>query len=166
MECDNVAPFNNETMIETKDITKMVAHIVRRDKGIPDTNIMHPMREWVVGLAVVFLLVAGGVVFNIIMYQSYSEALSAPVTVTETVVPYKAAVVAQAITHYQTERTRYKSLLGTVSALPQSAVTSTEEREIPSDMPVMSTTTATTTAIKATVPEATSSTDMVPRPAR
>ena len=166
MECDNVAPFNNETMIETKDITNMVAHIVRRDKGIPDTNIMHPMREWVVGLAVVFLLVAGGVVFNIIMYQSYSEALSAPVTVTETVVPYKAAVVAQAITHYQTERTRYKSLLGTVSTLPQSVVTPTEVREIPSDIPVMSTTTATTTAIKATVPEATSSTDMVPRPAR
>lgn len=156
MGCDNCALLNHETMIETKDITKMVAHIVRRDNGIADTSIMHPMREWMLGLAVVFLLVAGGVGFNVLMYQNYHDALTTPVAVTETIVPYKAAPVARAINYYEAERVIYESILGIhVSNVPvvvagiRTEATSTELIGVKT---VTSTTSATGTKAKLDAP--------------
>jgi hypothetical protein len=165
-------------MIETKDITKMVAHIVRRDAGIPDASIMHPMREWVLGLTVVFFLVLGGVAFNVVMYRSYHDALFAPVEVTETVVPYRAAAVARAITYYEAERKTYESILGTRSVIEQapaatSTSTSTTEATSTDSVPVIpgsvmdaSTSAATTTSrFTPVVPQSSSSREVVPQPA-
>ena len=80
MDCRDYAHHNNETMIEAKDITKMVQHVVRRDSGKSDAVIMHPLREWALGLFVVGLLVLWGVIFTIALFRVYSSSL-------ETVVP-------------------------------------------------------------------------------
>jgi hypothetical protein len=148
-------------MIEPKDISKMVAHIVRRDSGIPDASIMHPMREWVLGLAVVFLLVVAGMVFNVLMYRAYHDELSAPLSVEETVVPYKAALVAHAISYYEAERKTYESLLGTHSMLGEVSATivppiATSSDEIATSSSVasgLSTTSASTADTTPKVPE-------------
>ncbi len=161
-------------MIETKDITKMVAHIVRRDNGIPDANIMHPMREWVLGLVVVLLLVIGGMIFNIMMYTSYHDALTAPVAVVETAVPYKSAQVSQAITYYEAERKVYESISGSRSVTGQvpgvaSTTIATSTEAIPVDtqvVPTASTTPATSTEnTKPIVPTASSTNAELPQPA-
>ncbi len=121
-------------MIDTTEITKMVKHIVRRDNGIPDSNIMHPMREWGIGILVTAIAVVGGVIFNIFLYQTYTAALTTVVPVQETAVPYQAANVAAAIEWYTKQAKTYQQIIGTrtppVSLATSTSATSTREVEI------------------------------------
>lgn len=105
-------------MIETKDIIKMVKKIVSHDKGVPDTRIMHPMREWLIGLIGVTIAVAGGSLFALFVYNSYSESSTNVVAVTETVVPYKAGLVEQALEIYLEKKSVYEGLIGTSTVSP------------------------------------------------
>ncbi len=99
-------------MIETKDITKMVAHIIRRDKGIADPQIMHPTREWFIGLAVAVLIVILGSWFCWYIYSEYSRTINTSLSVTEPVLPYQAATIADAIKIYETKQLKFSEILG------------------------------------------------------
>jgi len=105
-------------MIETKDIVKMVKKIVRHDKGIPDTRIMHPMREWITGLVGVAIGVLVGSLFAFSVYQSYSASTTEVIVVTETVVPYKAALVEQALASYLEKRNVFEGIIGVSKLSP------------------------------------------------
>ena len=98
-------------MIETKDIIKMVAHIVRHDNGVPDTRIMHPLREWLIGLVGVTVGVACGSVFAGATYHAYSLSTRNEIEVIETAVPYKAALVDQALETYLAKQAVYEKLI-------------------------------------------------------
>ena len=100
-------------MIETKDITKMVAHIIRRDKGIADSQIMHPTREWFIGLGVAVLIVLLGSWFCWYIYSEYSRTIDSALSVTEPVIPYQAATIAEAIKIYETKQLKFSEILGT-----------------------------------------------------
>jgi hypothetical protein len=113
-------------MIEPKDFTKMAKHIVRRDNGKHDANIMHPMREWAVGLFVVGMLVLWGVVFTIALYRIYSDSRAIEATVTVTAIPYKAPLVSDTIQYYEKERTVYETMLGKASYIGTGRASSLE----------------------------------------
>ena len=98
----------------------MVAHIVRRDNGKPESMIMHPMREWAVGLLVIGLLVLWGTIFTIALYRVYSNSLETDVPIATVAIPYKAPQVADAIQYYEKERTTYEALLGKASFIGRS----------------------------------------------
>lgn len=100
-------------MIETKDVTKMVSHIIRRDKGIADTQLMHPTREWFIGLGITMLIVLLGSWFCWYIYNEYSQTINTPLTVSESVVPYQAATIAEAIKIYETKQSKFLEILGT-----------------------------------------------------
>jgi len=104
-------------MIDPKDITKMVKHIVRRDAGKPDAVIMHPMREWVMGLGAIGCILIAGVVLTVVLYRTYNDSLNTELPVTPTIIPYKAVFVNDTIEYYEAERVRYESLLDKVSAV-------------------------------------------------
>lgn len=108
-------------MIEPRDITKMVQHIVRRDSGKVDAHIMHPMREWALGLFVVGLIVLWGVIFTIALYRVYSDSLQTEVPVATTVIPFKGSAVAEAIAYYEKERATYEAMVGTDSRASKNA---------------------------------------------
>ncbi len=99
-------------MIETKDIIKMVKHIVRHDNGVPDTRIMHPMREWLIGLCGVFALVLGGSLFAAFVYQSYSLRAASEVVTPGIAIPYKAALIEEVLLQYQAKQNAYDQILG------------------------------------------------------
>jgi hypothetical protein len=99
-------------MIETKDITKMVQHIVRRNRGVADPQIMHPMREWVIGISVTLVGVFIGAVFAASLYSFYDAKNDSIITVTETVVPYNAVVVEEALTDYRLKKSAYEAVGG------------------------------------------------------
>ncbi len=102
-------------MIETKDITKMVSHIIRRDKGIADPQLMHPTREWSVGLGITMLIVLFGSWFCWYTYNEYSKTINIPLSVSESVVPYQAATIADAIKIFETKQLKFSEILGTSS---------------------------------------------------
>ena len=99
-------------MIETRDITKMVAHIVRRDKGIADPQLMHPTREWFWGLTIATVLVLLGSWFCVYIYNAYTQIMHTEISVSELAVPYQAATIAEAITVYENKKLKFSEILG------------------------------------------------------
>lgn len=99
-------------MIETKDITKMVAHILKRDKGIADTNIMHPAREWFLGLGITTLVILFGSWFCFYLYSYHSTEMKKEVVVIEQAVPYQAASVKSALELFATRQEKITEILG------------------------------------------------------
>lgn len=91
----------------------MVQHIVRRNRGASDPQIMHPMREWVIGIGFTVLVVVAGSVLAASFYNYYDDKRDAVVTVTETPVPYNAAQIEQALERYRTKQFEYDLILGT-----------------------------------------------------
>jgi hypothetical protein len=99
-------------MIETKDITKMVQHIIRRDKGIADTQIMHPTREWFTGLGIAFLMVVLGSWFCYYLYTFYVNEIKKEVVIVEQAVPYQAATVTSALELFSARQKKYNEIIG------------------------------------------------------
>jgi hypothetical protein len=134
-------------MIETKDIKKMVAHIVRRDKGIADTNIMHPSRDWFTGLGITVLIVAIGTWFSFYLYASYQTKMSQEVVIIESVVPYNATVVSSALELFALKQDTYNKILSggksgvqvefeTSTTTPEAIIVPIEpETEVDEDIP-------------------------------
>lgn len=116
-------------MIETKDITKMVSHILRRDKGIADTELMHPVREWFIGLGLTSLAVALGSWFCFYLYLSYSAEMQKEVVVVEQAVPYQATAVKNALELFAFKQKKFSEIIGGGSTsgvlLPAEPATST-----------------------------------------
>jgi hypothetical protein len=137
-------------MIEAKDITKMVQHVVRRDSGKSDAVIMHPLREWALGLFVVGLLVLWGVIFTVALFRVYSSSLETVVPVPVMPIPYKAPLVAETILQYEKERTQYKAMVGvvppTLKDAPLGATGTTTETTTPATPVVESELIASSTA--------------------
>lgn len=68
-------------MITKTDILRMVQHIARRSHNIPDTRLMHPGREWAIGLGLFTLTtLIGGVVSarQFWTYESIETQLGEP----------------------------------------------------------------------------------------
>lgn len=131
----------------------MVKHIVRRDSGKADANIMHPMREWASGLLVVGLMVLWGVIFTIALYRVYGNSLETQVPVVATPIPYKAALVSSTIQYYEKERAAYEAMLGTESLVGKSTPVATTTVGDAGASSTSVTATATTTPDVAPIPK-------------
>lgn len=79
-------------MIQKKQIKDLILKVSRRQKGLSDQRIMHPAREWFVGIffmTVLFLLCAGWSVQTYLKNKNVAVAkieVEAPVTYRESVV--------------------------------------------------------------------------------
>jgi hypothetical protein len=125
-------------MIETKDITNMVKHILRRDKGIADTNIMHPSREWFTGLGIATVIVFVGSWFCYYLYSVHTTKMQEEVTIVEQAVPYQAATVKSAIELFETKQKKYNEIISngdtsTVNEIPPVS-TSTDISVVPEEV--------------------------------
>jgi hypothetical protein len=157
-------------MIEPKDITKMVTHIVRRDSGKSDATIMHPMREWTLGLFVVGMLVLCGVIFTITLYRMYSSSLETAVPVVVTTIPYTEPLVIETIHYYEKEQTNYHAMLGveSVSGVKMLSIPATTQATTSSIIQPLVTPAATNTPLvtpKPPLPVKESSDPVIPTPA-
>lgn len=99
-------------MIESRDIKNMVQHILRRDKGIADTQMMHPTREWFTGLAISFAMVGLGSWLCLYLYTFYTNEMEKEVVVTEQAVPYQAANIKNALELFASKQQKYNQIIG------------------------------------------------------
>jgi hypothetical protein len=60
-------------MFSKDDITKIARKILKRQRGLRDHQMIHPVREWTIGLivAVLFLIIGGG--WSFVTYQELSS---------------------------------------------------------------------------------------------
>lgn len=126
----------------------MVTHIIRRDRGIRDSAIMHPLREWLfgVGASAAFILV--GVSGTVLLYQSYNQSSEAHIPLIETVAPYKAAEVHQALTIYNAKKAAYNDMLGDDSAEAEEVPTVPPNSLPPEEESVAASTTNATSTVE------------------
>ena len=120
-------------MIDTSTIKKMTAHIMRRERGARDRQLVHPVREWVTGLIIVSLgvVVGGGVSFY--MYETTRNVEVAAETISIPTVMYQTSIVQAANAKYEKRRDAYNALIGRAPV----------SKEVVEVVPVVSTTTAT-----------------------
>ena len=102
-------------MIESKDIRKMVDHVIRRQQGAVDREPMDPAREWLLGIVVTGVFVCVGGVVSYVLYDR-TITLEVPTEVSAPSIPYNAVRVQAAIDWYDARSARYAALRGSTPA--------------------------------------------------
>ena len=97
-------------MIERKDILKMVRHVTKRSRGVPDKKLIHPRREWLIGLVLFIVVLAGGLTYNSFSYQKALTVGSEESEGTTGVVQYRTGLVEDALTIYRERKLRFEEL--------------------------------------------------------
>ncbi len=103
-------------MIESKDIRKMVEHVIRRQRGVVDSEPMDPAREWVTGILVTLLFVCVG---GVVSYRYYSSTIAWEASMDAVVAPtvlYNALQVEEALSWYEAREEKYQELRGVMPA--------------------------------------------------
>lgn len=76
-------------MIDRIHIISIARHLLRRDRGVPDKRLMHPVRDWMIGLSVASILflctafVAGAI------FLTQIKSIDEPVYVETVLITYK-----------------------------------------------------------------------------
>jgi len=115
-------------MINKKLIAEMAHKIFRHQQGLHDPKMMHPEREWLVGLAITLLI------FSISAYWSaHTYVENKNTTIVESanenndVVVYRESLVKSALAEFSEREQQLVEMLGTPPLVVESAVTDIEE---------------------------------------
>ncbi len=99
-------------MISKKDITKLAKKIMRRQRGLRDHQIIHPQREWVVGLVLAILVVAGIAVWSSTTYLAITDrSVDTTIGDANTQTVYRTEVIDAALTQFRERAENYEQLL-------------------------------------------------------
>lgn len=108
-------------MISKADIIKMAKHVTRRSAGMPDRAMMHPRREWLLGLSCAFVVMGAGAAYNAFVFQHYSTIES---FVTETqvhITEYRSDRTQTVLERYRERTAAYEALRAEIPAVSTSA---------------------------------------------
>ncbi|MCA9363661.1 hypothetical protein KC727_00350 [Candidatus Kaiserbacteria bacterium] len=72
-----------------KDILKIVKHVIRKSDGYPDRRLMHPAREWSVGVGVAIVAFVAVAAFSTKTFLQYSRNTDPDIFVDQTIEQYK-----------------------------------------------------------------------------
>jgi hypothetical protein len=111
-------------MIDSNIIKKMVTDITRREHGVHDRKLIHPVREWLVGMTVVCCLVVAGGGVSYFLYESTSSDTFLESAATVMTVPYHSDVVISANAVYAKRRQQFdQQVTGTNRSEPSTVHT-------------------------------------------
>jgi hypothetical protein len=102
-------------MIEKVDIIKMAKHVLRRDRGVPDRKIMHPVRDWLIGILgastlFVFVMAYTGYTF----FSGINEGSVAP-DANSKVIRYDQETVIETLEFYKGKAAQFEMLRNDIS---------------------------------------------------
>ncbi|MEM9336716.1 MAG: hypothetical protein AAGA35_02585 [Patescibacteria group bacterium] len=99
-------------MIEKKDIIKMARHVLKRARGRRDHQIMHPEREWLVGLLGFVVVVGVGSYWVWQQFERYSNLDPVGGESAVVSVAYRGEIVQAAIDRFGEKTDMYEGLVG------------------------------------------------------
>lgn len=103
-------------MINKKQIEVMAKKIMRHQQGLQDPQIMHPEREWTMGLVIFLVILLFCTFLSIYIYsQNKNFSLGEIDSNTNEVVVYRESLVKEALEKFSQRDTELKNLLGTVT---------------------------------------------------
>lgn len=80
-------------MIDKHTILKFVKHVHRRGQGVADRRLLHPQRDWVIGLGVFVLSFAVAAVFSVYLFSTYKNIDQLTYEVDKELPTYQASAV-------------------------------------------------------------------------
>jgi hypothetical protein len=146
-------------MMNKKEIKRFAKNIIRSQKGVQNRQLMHPRREWMIGIFIAVCIFAASITWSSIQYFEYQN--SEQQTVVESNAPvavYRETLVQEALAAFEQKSIRLNILLGgRASLLPDEEVLITEPDTEVSDSPEVTEEqnegTATTTEVSASSSE-------------
>jgi len=97
-------------MIEKKLVKKIVDNILHKEDRGFDRSIMHPKREWFIGLFVGLIMLIIGGWWNVSTYMQYREVSVGSDEVMAGVVVYRESLVKAALSDFSERTEKYESL--------------------------------------------------------
>jgi hypothetical protein len=104
-------------MMNKKEITQFAKAIIHSQKGLQNQQLMHPKREWLVGVVVALGIFSASMVWSAVQYIEYQNIENQTVVQsTASAEVYKAELVAEALSVYTAKANRLNTLLGADSS--------------------------------------------------
>lgn len=97
-------------MISKKDILKIAKHIIRRDQGRVDRRLLHPTREWAVGVLGAAVLFVGSVAYAGYIFYFQLQQTDIPSPTEMNVVSYDAKKAQEVFKYYEVRRQKFLEL--------------------------------------------------------
>ena len=98
-------------MIENKLVQKMVKHALNpKRKQLVDNSIMHPEREWFLGITIGILICVLGTWWSVTSYMTYNK-VNVQNKESESPVVYRASMVKEVVTDFSNREVAYNNLL-------------------------------------------------------
>lgn len=115
-------------MINTKDILKMAKATLRHDQGYPERRLIHPHREWLIGMSMFMVLLLSGSTAAGLLFLHYQN-LGADIVPSEQRIPnYQSVTVSDVLSVYANRTATFTTLQTTNDVVPsvemESATTS------------------------------------------
>jgi len=100
-------------MISKVDILKFVQHVAKRNTGRADKRLIHPEREWILGVSIAFCIGLAGAFYGSVFFMQQESLVERSVSGDTTAVRYRASTVEEALTLYAARRESFNELRGT-----------------------------------------------------
>lgn len=99
-------------LIDQASIRAMAQQVFRKAQGRPDKRLMHPVREWGIGLVLFAVMVSWGGWYAGMQFIHYRALDTSPSAVHQPVVPtYNTSLVNTALSIYRARAAAYQALL-------------------------------------------------------
>jgi len=92
-------------------ILKKLQKFAVRNRGLPDRSLMHPEREWVIGVLLCFGIVVAGAVYAFSLFERYSDISVDSETVEVESLRYERADAFEALERYKVRAEQYQEFL-------------------------------------------------------
>ncbi len=126
-------------MIEKKLINKIMKSITRREIGLKDHQIMHPLREWFLGLAIASLFLSIAVFLCVKLYGHYNSLEPGSSSNNEApIVIYKAEEIETALAEFSERKKTHERIKATLASnieLSQEEIPITTSTVLPTPSP-------------------------------
>ena len=99
-------------MMSRKDITKIAKRIIGANTGLQSPQLMHPRRDWVIGLGVAFAIFAASAVWSTHAYLKHKDPnVGVTESPTDELVVYRASLIQAALAEFAERTETYEALI-------------------------------------------------------
>ena len=98
-------------MIDQTEVLKIAKHAFKRGKGVPDRRIIHPRRDWAVGILIFTTILATGSYYSMTVLSTYRDVDTSGGTAAERVPKYQAEQIERTINTYKDKEAAFNSLI-------------------------------------------------------
>lgn len=105
-------------MISKTDIIKMTRTVFKRSQGYRKHEVMHPSREWFIGIGLLIVVVVVGGVINALEYRSYNTLEQATKGAPLSINKYSHVLAQKARDRYEGKMQKFDTLSDEVPAAP------------------------------------------------